>query len=123
MDEREVIRQTILNHYHEGHAKHDSELYEPILHPEWKFFLIDEDGQLRIVDRAEYFSWYNPEDADPGLEWETEFYNIDVTGSIAAVKLRLECQEVRYIDYFNMMKIDGTWWIVHKMSHGVHKDH
>ena len=120
-NEKAAIQKAILDYYHEGHVKSDPELYQNILHPDWKFFLLDE-GQLRIVDRAEYFSWYNPQDVDPELAWETEFYNIDVTENIASVKLRLECQTVRYIDYFNMMKIDGTWWIVHKMSYGVHKD-
>lgn len=55
---------------------------------------------------VEHISWYDPQGANPALEWETEFYSIDVTENIAAVKLRLECQEMRYIDYFNMMKID-----------------
>ena len=119
--EKEAIRKAILDYYHEGHVKSDPALYEKVLHPEWRFFLFDQ-GQLRIVDREEYFSWYAPEEADPELEWETEFYNIDVTENIAAVKLRLECQEVRYIDYFNMMKIEGRWWIVHKISYGVHKN-
>jgi hypothetical protein len=118
--EKKAIQKAILDYYHEGHAKSDPELYKNILHPEWKFFLFDQ-GQLKIVDRAEYCSWYKPENAKPELAWETEFYRIDVTENIAAVKLRLECQEVRYIDYFNMMKIDGKWWIVHKMSYGVHK--
>ena len=119
--EKDAIRQAILDYYHEGHAKHDAAYYEPILHPEWKFFLLDEAGELRIVDREEYFSWYDPKDHNPALEWETEFFSIDITQHNAAVKLRLECQEVRFIDYFNMMKIDGKWWIVHKMSSAVHK--
>jgi hypothetical protein len=119
--EKQAIQKAVLDYYHEGHVKSDPQLYEKILHPEWKFFLLDQ-GQLRIVDRDEYFSWYNPEDADPELAWETEFYSVDVTENIAAVKLRLECQNVRYMDYFNMMKLDGKWWIVHKMSYGVHKD-
>jgi hypothetical protein len=41
--------------------------------------------------------------------------------NLASVKLRLECQTVRDIDYFHMMKIDGIWQIVHKMSHGEDK--
>jgi hypothetical protein len=52
------------------------------------------------VDRTEYCSWYDPKEVDPELKWETEFYSIDVSGNIGAVKLRLECQKVRYIDYF-----------------------
>ncbi len=119
--EKQAIQKAILDYYHEGHAQCNHKFYENILHPEWKFFLLDQ-GQLRIVDRDEYFSWYKPEDIDPGLTWETEFYSVDVTENIAAVKLRLECQKVRYIDYFNMMKLDGRWWIVHKMSYGVPKD-
>ena len=118
--EKQAIRKAILDYYHEGHVKSDPQLYENVLHPEWKF-LLGEEGELRIIDRNEYLSWYDPDNADPELEWETEFYTIDVTESIATVKLRLECQNVRFIDYFNMMKLDGKWWIVHKMSHGVRK--
>ena len=40
-----------------------------------------------------------------------------MTGYQAAVKLRIEKQVVKYIDYLNLMKIDGKWWIVHKLSH------
>jgi hypothetical protein len=119
--DQKAIKQAVLDYYHEGHVQSDPALYREILHPEWKFFLFDEDGGLRIVDRDEYCSWYNPQDVDPELEWETEFYRVDVTGDIASVKLRIECQQVRYIDHFHMMKIDGRWWIVHKMSHGKRK--
>jgi hypothetical protein len=121
-NEKAAIQKAVLDYYHEGHARHDARFYESILHPEWRFFLLDEKGELRIVEREEYYSWYDPKDLNPTLTWETEFYSIDITENIAAVKLRLECQEVRYIDYFNMMKIDGKWWIVHKMSYGVNKE-
>jgi hypothetical protein len=119
-EEKIAIQEAILAYYHEGHAKFDPKLYANILHPEWKFFLFDQ-GELRIVDREEFYSWYSPENVEPELEWEKEFYSIDVTGDIAAVKLRLENQKVRYIDYLNLMKIHGRWWIVHKLSHDVQK--
>ena len=115
--EQQAIQKAIMDYYHEGHARHDAKYYEPILHPAWRFMLFDDTGQPRIVSREEYFSWYDPKDINPDLEWETEFFSVDVTGNLASVKLRLECQNVRYMDYFHMMKIDGTWWIVHKMSH------
>jgi hypothetical protein len=78
-------------------------------------------GELNVVDRGEFCTWYAPEKLNPELDWETEFYSIDVTENIASVKLRLENQIVRYIDYLNMMKIDGVWWIVHKLSHDIQK--
>jgi hypothetical protein len=119
--EKQAIQKAIMEYYHGGHVRHDARYYEPILHPEWRFMLLDTTGQPRIVTREEYLSWYDPSDLNPDLEWETEFYSVDVTGDLASVKLRLECQNVRYIDFFHMMKIDGTWWIVHKMSHGEDK--
>ena len=118
--EKLAIQEAILAYYHEGHAKYDPDLYLKILHPEWRFFLFDQ-NQLKIVDREEFCSCYAPEKLDPVLDWETEFYHIDVTGNIDGVKLRLENQRVRYIDYLNMMKIDGKWWIVHKLSHSLQK--
>jgi len=118
--EKQAIQETILKYYHDGHAKYRPDLYEQILHPEWKFFML-EDDELEVVDRDEFCSWYTPEKLNPELEWETEFYSVDVTGNIASVKLRLENQLVRYIDYLNMMKINGVWWIVHKLSHDTQK--
>ncbi len=118
-DEVEAIKKAILDYYHEGHVKSDPELYKKILHDQWKFFFYDREGQFRIVDRDEYMSWYNPKNVNENLTWNTEFYNIDVTGNNAAVKLKIECEEVGYIDYFNLMKIDDRWWIVHKLSHAI----
>ena len=113
------IKKAILDYYHEGHVKSDPKLYEKILHDDWRFFLFDENNRLKIVDKKEYQSWYNPEDVNVNLNWETEFYYVDVTGNNAAVKLRIECEEVGYIDYFNLMKVDNKWWIVHKLSHKI----
>ncbi len=118
--EKSAIKEAIMNYYHEGHVKSDPNLYDNILHDEWKFFLFDENNQLEIVDKNEYLSWYSPENFNNNLNWKTKFYYIDVTNNIGSVKLKLECEEVGYIDYFNLMKINGKWWIVHKLSHKIH---
>ena len=114
--EKEAIHAAIMATYHEAHVRNDPNLFMEILHPEWRFFRIDSEGKLGIQDRAEYVAQYDP--AKRPLDWETEIYAIDVTGDFASVKLRIECSLVKCIDYFNMMKIDGRWWIVHKISHG-----
>jgi len=115
--EKKVIEKAIMDYYHEGHVKSDPELYKEILHDEWKFFLFDEDNQLWIVDKDEYLAWYNPDKVNKDLNWRTKFYYVDITGNIAAAKIKIECEEVRYIDYFNLMKINDKWWIMHKISH------
>jgi hypothetical protein len=122
-DSEEVnkIKKAIMDHYHEGHAKHDYRYYEGILHEEWKFFMLDQEGSLQIVDKDKYYSWYDPKDSEESLDWETEIYYVDITGNVGSAKIRLECEKVRYIDYFNLMKLDDNWWIVHKVSHGTRK--
>ena len=116
--EKQAIHDAIMSTYHEGHVKNDPERFLQILHPEWRFFRIDAEGNLAIQDRDAYVAQYDPAHAGPPLDWETEIYSVDVTGSFASVKLRIECSLVKCIDYFNMMKLDGRWWIVHKISHG-----
>jgi len=115
-----AVEKAIMDHYHEGHAKHDYKYYDGILHDEWKFFRLV-NGHLQIVDKAKYNSWYDPKDFDESLHWETEIYYVDTTGNVGSAKIRLECEKVRYIDYFNLMKLEDKWWVVHKVSHGIQK--
>jgi cell division protein FtsI/penicillin-binding protein 2 len=115
--EEEKIKKAIMDYYHEGHVKSDPTLYNQILHDEWKFFYLDNEGKLIAVDKETYKSWYKPDKVNPELKWETKFYYVDVSKHNAAVKIKIKNQDFGYIDYFNMMKISGKWWIVHKISH------
>ncbi|MFW9803852.1 MAG: nuclear transport factor 2 family protein [Candidatus Thorarchaeota archaeon] len=119
--EKKAIEKAIMDYYHEGHVHSDPILYEGVLHPDWKFFMQNDEGQLEIVDRDEYKSWYNPDEVDKRLKWETKFFYIDVTGKAASAKISIENQNVRYVDYFNLISQDGRWWIVNKISHPFHK--
>ena len=38
-NEIRLIKKTIMETYHEGHARNDSKYYNDILHNDWKFFL------------------------------------------------------------------------------------
>lgn len=120
--EIELAKQAIMDHYHEGHAKHDYKYYEGVLHDDWKFFMHTKDMNLDIIDKEKYCSWYDPKDYDENVKWETEFYYVDITGNVGSAKLRLECERVQYIDYFNLMKLDDKWWIVHKVCHANRKE-
>jgi len=120
--EEAAIKKAIMDYYHQGHVESNPELYNEILHDDWKFFYFEPDGRLNIVNKQEYMSWYNPQEADKSLNWETEFYYVDITENFAQVKMRLECQKVKYLDYFQMVKLDGKWWIVHKMCQPVRSD-
>lgn len=116
------IKADLEKYYVLGHAEYDPGLYEQILHPEWKMFHL-ENGELTQVDREEFCCWYEPHNRNPDLVWSFEIHAVDVTGDVAQAKLRLENQKVLYIDYLNLMKIAGKWWIVHKIYHQVDKEY
>ena len=78
-EEIEAIKKVIMDYYHEGHVKADPSLYEKVLHEEWRFFHHDELGQMKTVDKEEYYSLYDPEKVDTTLKWKTNFYYVDVT--------------------------------------------
>ncbi len=116
MIEEAIIRQAIMDFYHEGHVQCKPELYDEILHDDWKFFFYNQEGEFQIVDKETYKSWYDPKEKDDSLEWKTEILNIDRNENNASVKLKIGNQNVEYTDYFNMMKIDSKWWVVNKLS-------
>jgi len=116
--EIEQIEKVLVEYYVLGHAQYDPDLYKQVLHPDWKMFHLV-DGNLEKVDRDEFCRWYEPQNRDPELVWEHEILSLDLVGNSAHAKLRLENQKVLYIDHLNLMKIDGRWWIVHKIYHQV----
>lgn len=116
MNEEGIIKKAIMDFYHEGHVQYKPELYDEILHDDWKFFYFNREGKLEIVDKKTYKSWYDPTDRDDKLEWYTEILNIDISGDNASVKLKIGNQTVEYTDYFNMIKVEGRWWVVNKIS-------
>ncbi|SMF52678.1 Putative lumazine-binding [Alteromonadaceae bacterium Bs31] len=111
-----LIREAIMDFYHEGHVTSDPKYYQQILHDEWQMFSVGDNGELFQVDKQTYLSWYDPAKNDASLNWKTEILYIDVSAPLASVKVDIGNQVFGYIDYFNMMKIEGKWWIVHKTS-------
>ncbi len=116
-----AVKKSIMDHYHEGHAKFDYRYYLDILHDDWKFFMFNREGNLEIIDKEKYCSWYNPKDIDESLNWETEILYVDITENVGSAKIRLECEKVKYIDYFNLIKLEDNWWIVNKVCHPTRK--
>jgi len=114
--EKDTIKRAVMEYYHEGHVKSEPKLYDKILHDDWKIFYLNEKGKLEQADKETYMSWYDPDKNDSTLKWKTTFDYIDVSGHLASVKLEIKNQKFGYIDYFNLMKIDGKWWIVNKIS-------
>lgn len=54
----------------------------------------------------------------PATELESRLASIDVTGTVASVRLELEnWTGHRFTDLFTLLKVDGEWKIINKVFH------
>ena len=110
------IEELILNNYHKGHELSNGELYRPILHEKWQIFWINQQKKIESADKETYISWYKPEKIDKSLKWKTEILNINIEGNLAIAKIKIFNQDYGYLDYFQLIKTEGQWIIVNKIS-------
>ena len=62
------------------------------------------------------FAWND--DNGPATELRDRIANIDVTGTVATVRLELEnWTGFRFTDLFTLLKVDGDWKIMNKVFH------
>ena len=62
------------------------------------------------------FAWND--DNGPATELEDRIASIDVTGTVATVRLELDnWTGFRFTDLFTLLKVDGEWKIMNKVFH------
>jgi hypothetical protein len=77
------------------------------------------DGALVDVPIAQYFAEY----IKPGEQQQRQLFidAIHVRESAASARLTIDYATHQYIDFFNLLKIDGRWLIVSKIFHKITK--
>lgn len=77
------------------------------------------DGTFIDVPIAEYFSDY----IKAGVHQQRQLYvdSIDVRGTAASARLTIDYATHQFIDFFNLLKVDGKWLIVSKIFHRIAK--
>lgn len=54
----------------------------------------------------------------PAPDVREEIVSIDIAQTIASVRVELDnWTGHRFTDYFNLLKIDGKWWVMNKIFH------
>ncbi len=62
------------------------------------------------------FAWND--DNGPATELVDRIASIDITGTVATVRLELEnWTGIRFTDLFTLLKVDGDWKIMNKVFH------
>lgn len=82
--------------------------------PEAKLMFLNPDQTMGQLTQAD---WYKGFAANAGKEeaGDLKITTIDVTGDIASVKVTETYAKSVYIDYLNMLRVNGKWMIVNKV--------
>jgi|GEM_PF-1293640 len=99
--------------YFEGWMTGDTTLLGKAMHRTCQLKNIKDDDVI-IYDRATYLSFFKPRPRRENAGGQ--IVSINVTDDIASAKCQIHTKDRLYTDYFNMMKIKDTWYIVDKIA-------
>jgi hypothetical protein len=87
---------------------------EKAFHPSASMKYIDyKTGEYKDVPIAEFLARVKANTSKP--ERKTEIVSMNIDGTAAQAKIRIEQGNTIFVDYMNLLKIDGNWKIVSKI--------
>ena len=107
----QLVAKTV-NYYLEGGTYNDYETLKKAFHETATMKYITKDG-YKEVNALEFFS--GTDASKPRQNRNTRITNITVSGHAASAQLEIEYPTFSFIDFMNLLKIDGEWKIVNKI--------
>ncbi|MEM9077574.1 MAG: nuclear transport factor 2 family protein [Bacteroidota bacterium] len=107
----QLVAQTV-NYYLEGGTNNDYETLKKAFHKTATMKYITKDG-YKEVNALEFFSGMDA--SKPKQNRKTRIANITISGHAANARLEIEYPTFSFIDFMNLLKIDGEWKVVNKV--------
>lgn len=111
-EEKDLIKQTIET-YFDGWMTGDTLKLGKVMHSSCNLKLI-RDGQIVIITRKNYLAGFKPRAKMENTKGS--ILDINLTKNVASAKCEIETPKKVFTDYFNMIKQNGEWYIVDKIS-------
>jgi hypothetical protein len=118
MTDKDLIHQTI-GYYTNGGTNGEPKTVARAFHPS-AFMKFVKEGKLIDVPIDDYFTKFIQEGVIQNRTVTID--NIDITGNAASAKLTIDFPTHQFIDYFNLLKVDGVWLIVSKIFQRIDKE-
>ncbi len=114
-EKTEILITKTVQHYIDGAKSGKGDDMKPAFHQDATIFgYVGEDlfaGPIQIL-----FDWNDQN--GPATELEAHIVSIDVSGTVATVRLELDnWTGSRFTDMFTLLKTDGEWKIMNKVFH------
>ncbi|MCL6267793.1 nuclear transport factor 2 family protein [Flagellimonas myxillae] len=106
----ELVEQT-LNYYMEGGSNRDFNTLKKAFHETATMKYITDVG-YKEVNALEFFSKMKTGDR---VNRKNRIAEITISGHAANARLELEYPDFTFVDFMNLLKIDGEWKIVNKI--------
>ncbi len=114
--DEQAIRTAIEQHYFAAHATGNGAHLQGWFIPEGRMMFVTDSG-LRVVPSETYIAGFRGTPAPDEAQRRRRVVMVDVTGSAAVAKVELDYPNARFIDYFQLLKVDGEWKLVSKIFH------
>ena len=106
-----LVKQT-LNYYLDGGTNNDFDTLKKAFHDTATMKYIG-NGEYKEVNAIEFFkSVMKP---GPKQDRDTKILSVDISGHAAHAKLEIRYKDFSFIDYMNLLKVDGEWKVVSKI--------
>mgnify|MGYP001794708905 FL=1 len=106
--------ETTVSYYLDGGTNNNFETLKKAFHPEARMKFI-RGGSYSDVNALDFFEKAIKPGPKQNRTYEVE--HIHVSGNAASARLRIDYPSFYFIDYMNLLKIDGEWKIVNKIFH------
>lgn len=107
----QLVAQTV-NYYLDGGTNNDYETLKKAFHETATMKYITKEG-YKEVNALEFFSGMDA--SKPKQDRKTRIADITISGHAANARLEIDYPTFTFIDYMNLLKIDGEWKIVNKI--------
>jgi hypothetical protein len=111
MTDKESMLQT-LGYYIDGGTNGEPQTVAKAFHPS-AYMKFIRDGKLIDVPIEDYFTKFIKEGIVQDRKVNIDY--VESTGDAGSAKLTIDYPTHRFVDYFNLLKIDGGWLIVSKI--------
>lgn len=105
-----------LNNYLQAQATGNGDLIRKSFYTEARIMTFS-NGKLTNLGVEEFATRFNGKVAADEAMRKRTIESIDIAGNAATAKIVLEYPTIKFVDYMNLLKIDGEWKIVNKSFH------
>ena len=103
---------TTLSYYMDGGTNNDFATLEKAFHPNATMKFVGDEGYKEVNAIAFFKKGMKP---GPKQNRKTRIVSIEFLGTAASAQVEIMYPIFRFVDYMNLLKVDGEWKIVNKI--------